>query len=305
MAYMSGILDLDPRSLVVLHLVGRHGSLSAAARELGWTHPAVSQHVRLLERRLGLPLVERAGRGVRLTAQGRALARHADRVADELVKAQATAAALRRRSGRVVRVAAFPTACATFVVDAIHTLAEADPALLIEVRQAEPPEALPALRSGEVDLAVLFDVADQADLDLVEAGHEQQVVVLRRGDERAELTSVPIEALAHEVVIAGCPTCQARFVDAAHAVGIEPELHHQVTDDYVLMQAMVAAGQGVAVLPELALRAHHRDDVMARPLSPAMTRRTVLATRTGDADSTTVAAVVEALGRAIAGLGTS
>lgn len=281
MAYMSDELDLDPRSLVVLHLVGRAGSLSGAARELGWTHPAVSQHVRQLERRVGTALVERSGRGVRLTPAGAELCRHADALAAELARARTTAAGLRHREQRVVRVAAFPTACATFLVDAIHRVHDADPEVRVEVWQAEPPEALAGLQEGRVDLAVVFDPPALAGVQTTQLGDDQLVAVLPARDPRSTGPSLTLPELAHDVVIAGCPTCQARFVRTARAAGLEPRLHHQVTDDYVLMQAMVAAGQGIAVQPGLALRAHHRDDVVALPLAPAMGRRTCLAVRPG------------------------
>ena len=71
-------VEVDPRRLLVFREVGRAGSLAGAARALGWTQPAVSQHVRRLEADSGTPLVVRAGRGVALTEAGRALMRHAD-----------------------------------------------------------------------------------------------------------------------------------------------------------------------------------------------------------------------------------
>ncbi|GAB3882427.1 hypothetical protein GCM10029964_040160 [Kibdelosporangium lantanae] len=80
--------------------------------------------------------------------------------------------------------------------------------------------------------------------------------------------------LGSTVVIAGCPVCQDRFL--RHCGTFRPVLHHQVTDDYVLMQAMVAAGQGVAVLPGLALAAHQRDDLTTRPLDPPLHRETAV-----------------------------
>ncbi|GAB3882431.1 hypothetical protein GCM10029964_040170 [Kibdelosporangium lantanae] len=140
---------LDPRSLVVLHLVNRTGSLSAAARELGWTHPAVSQHVKRLERAAGLPLVERHGRGVRLTPAGTVLAGHAADMAAALTAATASLPNLAHTPK--LRVAAFPTACATLLVDALTAID-----LQVDLRQAEPPEALAALQDGTVDLAITF-----------------------------------------------------------------------------------------------------------------------------------------------------
>lgn len=83
------------------------------------------------------------------------------------------------------------------------------------------------------------------------------------------LASVPFEQLANEVVIAGCATCTARLVQNAQHEGIELPLHPQMTDDYVVLEALLAAGQGVGVLPRLALTLHQRQDVTAIPLEPA------------------------------------
>jgi molybdate transport repressor ModE-like protein len=269
-------LDLDPRSLVVLHLVGRTGSMSAAARDLGWTHPAVSQHVKRLERAAGCELVERWGRGVRLTPAGEVLARHAAEVAAALTAARDCLPDLARGRPPRLRVAAFPTACATLLVDAITALAAAEPALRVDVRQAEPPEALAALADGLADVAVTFHDDPPRGPGVTHLGRDPLLVALPPAHPLAAAGvvtgSVAVRDLRDTAVIAGCPVCQARFLRHCARESVHPELHHQVTDDHVLMQAMVAAGQGVAVLPGLALAAHRRPDVVALPLDPPLHR---------------------------------
>ncbi|NAZ75489.1 LysR family transcriptional regulator [Kineococcus sp. T13] len=271
---MTSPLDLDPRSLVVLHLVVRHGSLSGAARELGWTHPAVSQHVRRLERAAGCTLLERHGRGVRPTQAGALLARHAAEVAAALRGADDCLSGLASDRPARLRVAAFPTACATIVLEAVRALALDTPALAVDVLQAEPPEATRALREGAADLAVVFDdvLPGAPGLLARPAGRDPLLIVLPENHPLAGQAQVPLAALEDATVLAGCPTCRARWERHCARSGVRTRLHHQVTDDHVLMQAMVAAGQGAAVLPGLALSAHRRPDVVALPLDPPLGR---------------------------------
>jgi molybdate transport repressor ModE-like protein len=260
------MLDLDPRSLVVLHLINRTGSMSAAARDLGWTHPAISQHVKRLERAAGCPLVERHGRGVRLTAAGAVLAGHAAEIAASLAAATASLPDLVRGVTPRLRVAAFPTACATLLVDAITSSG-----LQVDVRQAEPPEALAALRDGLVDVALTFHDEPPHGDGVTPLGRDPILVALPTGHALAAKEAVAVTDL-DSTVIAGCPACQERFLRHCARESFQPTLHHQVTDDYVLMQAMVAAGQGTAVLPGLVLAAHMRDDLTTRPLTPPLHR---------------------------------
>jgi molybdate transport repressor ModE-like protein len=252
---------LDPRSLVVLHLVNRTGSMSAAARELGWTHPAISQHVKRLERAAGRALVERHGRGIRLTSAGTVLAGHAADIAAALTAATACLPDLGHAPK--LRVAAFPTACATLLVDALTATD-----LQVDLQQAEPPEALAALRDGSADVAITFH--DTAPPDATVLGRDPVLVALPTSHPLAAKETVAVRDLGSTTVIAGCPVCQERFLH--HCGSFRPVLHHQVTDDYVLMQAMVAAGQALAILPTLALAAHQRNDITTRPLDPPLHR---------------------------------
>ncbi|MGI5131186.1 LysR family transcriptional regulator [Pseudonocardia sp. CA-107938] len=289
------LLDLDPRSLVVLHLVERTGSLSAAARELGWTHPAVSQHIRRLERAAGCVLVERHGRGVRLTAAGVVLARHASVVAATLTAARDGLPDLARGHVPRLRVAAFPTACATLLVDAVAALADAD--LRVEVRQAEPPEALAALEDGAVDVAITFHDAPPRGAGVTVLGRDTAVVALPAAHVPAGQDVVAVQDLGSTPVLAGCPVCQERFLRHCARESFRPVLHHQVTDDYVLMQAMVAAGQGVAVLPDLALAAHRRDDITTLPLDPPLDREIAVSLPVGRAGSPAAGRLLDELTR--------
>src|SRR5690606_14599640 len=138
---------LDPTRLRVFLAIAREGSITAAADALDYAQPSVSHQLARLEAEVGVSLVQRGPRGVRLTDAGRLLARRAgellgqlDSTGDEL------AAYAGLRAGRV-RLAAFPSALATLVPTAAARLAARHPDLDLALTEAEPPEALAALRA--------------------------------------------------------------------------------------------------------------------------------------------------------------
>src|SRR4029450_13189440 len=112
-------LLVDPKRLLIFRAVARAGSISAAARELGWTQPAVSQHLRALERSVGCALLLRGAGGGELTEPGRVLLARGDAPAVQLHMAEEELADLTElRRGRV-RLAAYPSAAATLVPRAV------------------------------------------------------------------------------------------------------------------------------------------------------------------------------------------
>src|SRR4051794_7352674 len=156
---------MDPRRLLIFRSVARAGSISAAARELGWTQPAVSQHLRALERGAGCALLLRRASGVELTEPGRVLLVRADALAVQLHMAEeelADLTALRR--GRV-RLAAYPSAAATLVPRVVAGLRTRHPDVDVELTEAEPPEALALLGAGDVDVALVFSYEDASPVD--------------------------------------------------------------------------------------------------------------------------------------------
>ena len=147
---------IEARHLRVLRTVARTGSLSAAARELGYTQPAVSQQMKALEKTVGTPLVVRAGRGVRLSEAGEVLVRHAGGILAGLTAAEQELAAIAGlRTGRV-RLVSFPTASSTLVPPAVAEVRAAEPGVRVSLTEAEPPEALAMLRGGDCEVALAF-----------------------------------------------------------------------------------------------------------------------------------------------------
>src|SRR5580693_3788200 len=147
---------LDVTRLRVLVAVARYGSVTAAARALNYAQPSVSHHLARLEAETGIKLIQRAGRGIRLTDAGRLLAERAAEVIGRLDAAENELAAYTGlRAGRL-RLAAFPSALGTIVPAAAAMLREHQPGVDLRLTEAEPPEALRMLRAGYVDVALVF-----------------------------------------------------------------------------------------------------------------------------------------------------
>src|SRR5437868_2833338 len=160
---------LDVTRLRVLVAVARHGSVTAAARALNYAQPSVSHHLARLESETGTKLIQRAGRGIRLTDAGRLLAERAAEVIGRLDAAENELAAYTGlRAGRL-RLAAFPSALGTIVPAAAALLREQQPGVDLRLTEAEPPEALRMLRAGYVDVAMVFRYSE----DKPEAADEQ------------------------------------------------------------------------------------------------------------------------------------
>ncbi|MGL5826919.1 MAG: LysR family transcriptional regulator [Nocardioides sp.] len=255
--------DLDPRRLLIFRAVARAGSMSGAARRLGWTQPAVSQQLNRLERETGCPLLLRGSHGVTLTEAGEIMLRHADAIAGELhLGAEELAGLVDARTGRV-RLAAFPSAAATLVPRALAALVRNHPGVQVGLTEAEPPEALDAVRRAEADLALAFSHHGppqvESPLRWLPLLDEPIHLVLPMGYGVPGRDTVRLGDLAKENWIGGCVRCREHLVSRCAEAGFEPAIRH-TTDDYVVVQNLVAQGLGVALLPQSALAAfRHRE----------------------------------------------
>lgn len=268
---------LDVRRLEALLAVARTGSVSAAAEELHYGQPTVSHHLRRLESETGAVLLQRVGRGVRLTAEGRRLADRAEELIGLLQRAETELAdATTLRQGRV-RLAAFPSATATLVPRLLAALAREAPGLVLELTEAEPPEGIALLRSGEVDLALAFSYPDRSeDPQLTVTELIDDPLFLVTDAARAPSGALrDLGAYAGARWVTGCERCRGELLVLGEAAGFEPEVVF-ATDDYVAVQAMVAAGLGVSLLPGLALEAHRHPEVTVTPVPGAWRRIHVL-----------------------------
>ena len=392
---------LDVTRLRVLVAVARHGSVTAAARELNYAQPSVSHHLARLEAETGVRLIQRAGRGIRLTDAGRLLADRATEVLGRLDAAENELAAHAGLSAGRVRLAAFPSALGTIVPAAAAMLRADYPGMDVRLTEAEPPEALRMLRAGYVDVALVFRHAQRpapAEADpagafpagafpagAFPAGTGPAVVdgsagaagpetdgpagtagtgpgmgagdpfpgapTAARGesgtrgrlvlDEPVHLVTrarntpdgadsangatgatgaggagqaggasvsgepggahvADLARYAGRRWIAGCERCRVHLITQCSLAGFTPKIAF-TTDDYVAVQALVAAGLGVATLPDLALRAARHPAIRTAELPGA--RRYVFALQYGEPpDSPATIRLIDALSAAAAAL---
>lgn len=293
----------DAAGLRVMRAIAEEGSFTAAAQALGYTQPAVSQMVRRLEQRAGTVLVERAGRGIRFTEAGSLLARRAAEILDLLEEAEAEVVAIAGLQAGRVRLMAFPSSSATLVPRALAALRVSHPAVTVQFSEAEPPESLAALRAGAVDLAVAFSYEgtdpgrgedDLEGLVVIDILTDPVMLVLPRDHELAGADEVDLAELSGERWIAGCPRCRGHLLTLADGAGFDPDVTFE-TEDYVAVLGLVAAGLGVALVPQLILTTVSHPDVVARPVSPP-SRRVVQVVTTPDLQRVpAVAATLQAL----------
>lgn len=280
----------DVRRLRALEAVAARQSFSAAAEDLGYTQSAISQQVVALEREVGLTLVERGLRPVQLTEAGQRLLEHVTPVFEHLANAEAALDTLRgMRTGRL-RVAGFASAFATFLPHALAAFVSDHPGVEVELRECEPAEALRLLRSGRVDVAVVYEWAGaegtaDASLDVLTLGEDELRAVLPPRHRLARRKAVRLEQLARErwiVPSAGGPAAAYRALLERlwEQGGVRPEIAFE-TDDPAAAMSLAAAGLGVVLVNEL-IAAAARPAAAVRPLAePAAARRIAVATVAG------------------------
>ncbi|MFJ5221459.1 LysR family transcriptional regulator [Streptomyces sp. NPDC088400] len=289
---------IEARHLRVLRTVAATGSFSAAARELGCTQPAVSQQMKALESSTGTPLIVRTGREMRLTQAGEVLVRHATGILAGLTAAEEEIAAIAGlRAGRV-RLVSFPSGSSTLVPTALAALRAAHPGTRVSLVEAEPPSSAEMLRDGDCDVALAFryggSAAEWDDLVVRPLLVDRLVGLVPEGHRLADAGTVAIGDLAAEPWIAGCPRCRKQLVDACEEAGFTPRIDF-ATDDYPAVIGLVAAGLGVAVLPELAMESVRTEGVRALTVEPSVQREIVALTLPDLAQVPAVAATLDQL----------
>jgi DNA-binding transcriptional LysR family regulator len=285
---------LNVTRLRILVEVARQGSFSAAADALSYTQSAVSQQIAALEAETGMTMLERHARGVRLTGAGEVLVQHAEGILARLETAEAELSAIAGlRAGRL-RMASFPTAGATLMPLAIARFRERHPDVELTLAEGEPEQIVPRLRAGELDLALLFDFGEpsaaSARLTTLAEGltrvpllEDPMYLALPREHPLARKPALELADLSGEawVQTSRASACARHVVRCCLAAGFEPNVSFE-SDDYQTVQGLVAAGVGVALIPQLALSVV-REDVVIRALSPHPPMRSVLAAAPADA----------------------
>jgi DNA-binding transcriptional LysR family regulator len=249
---------LDVRRIRVLQEVVARGSFSAAAESLHLSQSAVSQQIAVLEREVGVPLLERTSDGPKLTAAGDALMEHGDAVLCRLEEAERELAQIAGLEGGRLRLASFSTASATLMTHALALFRQRFPKVELEFTEADPEDTFPGLKRGEFDLAVVFDYPAfpldfSRDVEAELIYEESMRVALPPGHPLAAAKSVRISDLADEDWLCGAlpSSCRFQVINLCREAGFEPRIAFQ-SEDYGVIKGFVAGGLGVAILPELA-----------------------------------------------------
>jgi DNA-binding transcriptional LysR family regulator len=295
---------LDLRRLRLLRELNERGTIAAVADALQFTPSAVSQQLAILEREAGVPLLERAGRGVRLTDPALVLVAHADALLERAALAEADlAAAAGTVTGRA-RVAAFQSVTLRLALPAMERLAHEAPGLRCELIEAEPEQALPALALGEVDLVLGDEWQHQP--RLLAAGVERHellsdpvhiVLPARHPAARRHAEAIPLAELAHDAWATGHEgmgwegmtqrTCR-------ELGGFDPDIRHRANDATISL-ALVARGLAVTMLPALAMPDRHAGTTLRAIAGATVTRAIFAATRAADAARPSTRATLSAV----------
>jgi DNA-binding transcriptional LysR family regulator len=289
---------LNVSRLRVLAEVAASGSISAAALALTYTQSAVSQQIATLETEAGAQLLERHARGVRLTSAGQVLVEHAESILARLEAAEHELSAIAGLSGGRLRMASFPTAGATLMPLAIATFRARHPRVELTLAEDEPDALVPRLLAGELDLALLFEFGEEraAGLQCVDLLEDPLYLALRHDHPLASRRKLRLGDLRDEAWIqtSSSSPCAREVVRSCHVAGFEPNVSFE-SDDYQTVQGLVAAGVGVALIPELALSGV-RQDIAIRALSPRPpARRVIAATNARERRSPAAPAMLEIL----------
>jgi DNA-binding transcriptional LysR family regulator len=280
---------LDVRRLRVLREVARHGSLSAAAAALGYTQPAVSRQVAVLESEVGMPLLRRRPQGVTLTDAGRLLVARTDELLLSLSRTEEELRAHRTLEGGTLRMAVFASAAASMAPRALARFRERHPAVELIVTVADPLDSLPLLRAGELDIALCNSIdavstepaarrspdAGGLRLEQVDLFEDPMYVALPAAHPLADAPELPLRLLADETWMLAtrdsCPDAEL-FFSVCAAEGIEPRIGFQY-DDYAALLGFVSAGVGISVVPDMVARGAREDVVLRTPDPPLPARR--------------------------------
>jgi DNA-binding transcriptional LysR family regulator len=289
---------LDVRRLRLLCDLSRLGTIAAVARAHTYTPSAVSQQLSALEREAGVPLLERTGRRVTFTAAGRVLVRHAEAVLTALEQASAALAAAATGPSGPLRIGAFPTAVRTLLPAALVALGREHPALELMVTELDPAAVPAALRDRRLDVGLTqdYDVAPAPptpELDDVPLLDETVYLAAPATTDAGSLSDVRDAAW---ILASPGTLCHTVTLHVCRTAGFAPRARHHA-DDFATVLGLVAAGQGVSIVPRLAA-AEPPAGVRLVPL--AIRRRTRIAYRRGAAAHPAVAAFVTAVRAAAA-----
>lgn len=280
-------MRIDPHRLEALVALDREGTVTKAAESLHYGQSTITHHLHRLQVETGVVLFQRVGRNLRLTAEGRRLARQGQEILGLLKRAETDLeAASALRVGRV-RMAVFPSAVATLLPAALDALRRRAPGIVLDLVEAEPPQAMDMLSRGDVDLALAFAYEDSEIPEKFTRTTLFEDPLLLVTSRSADADGVA--AFSEARWVTGCEQCRSELLRICGANGFEPAVA-MATDDYVAAQALVASGLGVTILPQLALSAYEHPDVRTHAIPGH--RRSIVALGLGEPPLPAVHALV-------------
>ena len=302
---------LELRRLRLLRELHHRGTIAAVADALQFTPSAVSQQLALLEREAGVSLLERSGRGVRLTDAALVLVDHAEALLERTSLAEADLAAAGGAAVGRGRIAGFQSVMLRLAIPAMEALARGAPRLRCELIESEPEESLPALAFGDVDLAFGDEWQHQPrrlppGVERHDLMRDEVHVVLpaRHPVARRYRDAVPLAALAGEVWASGHVRMgwEAMTERTCRELGgFDPDIRHRANDATVSLE-LVARGLAVALLPALPLPERHPGVAVRAIADASIERRIFVATRAADAARPSIQALLGAVREAVAAL---
>ena len=298
-------MKFDLERLSILAAVARSGSMTAAAEELSYTPSAVSQQIRRLESELHTAMVDRHPRGVTLTEAGRAVVARAEAISGQLRGLENDLDDLAGLRAGTLRIGVFPTFAASLLPSVITRFRSRHPGVAVEVRNSRNAPIRELLISGEIDLGLIWDYpwnrVEDAGVVAEELMLDPTILLLPATHPMAARMDVELADLEAEawVVREDHPTRDV-LERRARMHGFAPKVAAE-TNDYPELQAMIAAGFGIAMCPALATQPL-RDDLVVRRLRPDVpARRICTAYSAGRAPSPSLQAMVSAMRSVAAG----
>lgn len=254
------------------------GSFSAAAQRLNLTQPAVSLQVRQLEKRLGTPLVERAGRLLRPTAAGADLLVHVQRI--DAAVSGALEAVSRHTHGATgrVRLGTGATACIFLLPPVLRSLRQRFAGLDITVRTGNTTDIVQAVEDNTLDLGLITLPAGGRMLHVTPLRDDAFVAIAPEGTGLPKRVSAK-ELARHPVLLYEPGGQTRRLTDAWFARAGVPLQPAMSLGSVEAIKELVAAGLGCAVLPGMSVRHGHESGLEVRPLSPPLRRTLAIVLR--------------------------
>ena len=269
---------MDIARLRALRELSSRQTMAAVAEALFLTPSAVSQQIAQLEEEAGVKLIERQGRGVRLTKAGEVLVEHTERMLLVLDEAKSDLAKIKREVAGVIRVAAFPTVAAALLPRTINALKLSYPYLDVVLEELEPAEGLASLSSWQTDVAFVDDLSlklggKQKNIEQVSVLNDVLYVMLPSGHRLASQLSLSVSDLRNERwALDSASSFYAQFVvNLCRRAGYEPQVN-AAGRGFEMVCAMVAAGCSVTVIPGLRM-ARQIEGVVAVKLRPEIGRK--------------------------------